>query len=189
MPPAGLLLGLVAAVMVGAWLISGENPLDQLGDILVEFTTTEEHRLSQLEPETQQAARQLVQNMMDKYQIRVRIGQTLRSPAQEKAVIDAGKSGVKTHSWHELGRGLDGYPQRDGVDSSEDQDYRLMHAEAMTLGFHNIAYDGDPMTGPRHYIHNNVGKKIWDGGHLQYPGPYTTIAEAVAAEGSRYGIA
>jgi hypothetical protein len=32
-------------------------------------------------------------------------------------------------------------------------------------------------------------KKIWDGGHLEWRGPYDTIAEAVEAEGAAYGIA
>jgi hypothetical protein len=78
-------------------------------DAFVVLTTTEEYRLSQLEPETQSMVRQLIQELANQG-LQVQVGQTLRTTAQEKAAIDAGRSAVKTASWHQSGRAVDLYP-------------------------------------------------------------------------------
>ncbi len=187
-----IVVGVIIAVVIGVWLVTRDDdtdPIDVIGDALTMLTTTEETRLSELEPETQAAARQLIATMATQG-VRLHVGQTLRSPAQEKAVIVAGASAVKTHSWHELGRAVDMYPD-DGNGSPDYNatnldNYRLMHDDAASLGFKGIAFNDD---GSKHLITNSKGKKIWDGGHLQFQGPYATIAEAVSAEGANFGIA
>lgn len=186
-----IVLGVIIAVIVGVWLVTREddtNPIDELGDELTMLTSSEETRLSQLEPETQAAARQLIANVAAKG-VRLHVGQTLRTTAQEKAVIDAGKSAVKSHSWHEIGRAVDMYPD-DGFGSPDYNPtdlafYHMMTDEAAALGFRSLAFNDD---GSKMLITNSKGKKIWDGGHLEYRAPYGTIAEAVAAEGPAYGI-
>jgi hypothetical protein len=163
--------------------------LDELGDIMVELTTSEESRLSKLEPETQMLVRQLIQNMKDQG-IDVFVGQTLRTSAEEKSVIAAGKSAVKSHSWHELGRAADiypidpntGEPDLNGVNNAL---FGKLAENAQALGLHSLAYNAD---GSRHYLINTKGKPFWDGGHVENHGPYATIADAVAAEGPNFGI-
>ena len=61
-----------------------------------------------------------------------------------------------------------------------------MQQAAVNAGFHQLAYNTDDWS--RHYITNSAGKQIWDGGHMEWHGPYATIADAVAAEGANYGI-
>jgi hypothetical protein len=36
----------------------------------------------------------------------------------------------------------------------------------------------------KHLITNSKGKKIWDGGHVEWRDPYDSIGSAVAAEGT-----
>lgn len=184
--------GIAAGALAWLWLgRDGADPIDVIGDAVAELTSSEETRLAQLQPDARAAALQLIAEMAARG-YRVRIGQTLRSPAQEKAVIDAGRSAVKSHSWHELGRALDAYPEdpatgKDAIGNDADLYlYREMHDAAAAIGFRGIAFNAD---GSKRFITNAQGKKIWDGGHLEWRAPYGTIAEAVAAEGSAYGIA
>jgi hypothetical protein len=183
-----IFLGMVAAIFVGVLLFPEE--IDAIGDALIELTTSEETRLSQLEPATQAAVRLLLQTLNNQGMV-IHVGQTLRSPAAEKAVIAAGKSAVKTHSWHELGRAVDLYPINPDTGAPDLNGARVdlflkMQRQAETLGFRQIAFTPDDT---RHFITNAQGKQIWDGGHMEYRAPYGTIAEAVAAEGAAYGIA
>jgi len=184
----------IAAAVGLAWLIVKRNGpgdvLDEIGDTIVDLTTSEESRLQQLEPGTQTLIRQLIQQLANNG-LDVYVGQTLRTQAQEKQAIDAGKSGVKSHSWHEIGRAVDLYPVdpdtgRADQDGKRDDLFTQMQQSAVAMGLRQIAYDVD--TWQRRYITNAQGKKIWDGGHIEYHGSYATIAEAVAAEGSNYGI-
>jgi hypothetical protein len=153
------------------------------------LTSSEQDRIAALEPGTQAAVVQLVANLAARG-VRVHVGQTLRTPAGEKAVIAAGRSAVTTHSWHEIGRAADIYPLLD--DGSIDWDaenldnYRALAEEAVALGFRSLAFNAD---GSKHLITNSAGKKIWDGGHVEFHGPFATIADAVAAEGAAFGIA
>jgi hypothetical protein len=187
-------LGILGAGGLVAWYLflrhdDGGSVLDQLGDTVNMLTSSEQDRIAALEPGTQAAVVQLVANLAARG-VRVHVGQTLRTPAGEKAVIAAGRSAVTTHSWHEIGRAADIYPLLD--DGSIDWDaenldnYRALAEEAVALGFRSLAFNAD---GSKHLITNSAGKKIWDGGHVEFHGPFATIADAVAAEGAAFGIA
>lgn len=191
--------GMLVAVAIGAYFFrrvteeEEEIPMgifDRVGDFLVRLTTSEESRLSQLETETQEQARALVQRLHDEG-IEVSVGQTFRTPAQEKLLIAAGKTSVNLiHSWHELGRALDIYPTTSAglPDYNPTEEglnvYRRMHAAAEDMGFRSIAFNAD---GSKRLITNAKGKKIWDGGHIEWRHPYDTIAQAIAAEGEDIG--
>jgi hypothetical protein len=190
-----IVAGAIVAVLFGVWFIKretdGESLFDSIGDFIAELTTSEEGRLQKLQPEAQAMFRALINSLEADEGIKVHVGQTLRTPAQEKAVIDAGRSAVKTHSWHELGRAVDLYPINPDTGKADLDGVRVdlflrMHEKAAALGFRGIAFNAD---GSKRFITNNAGKKIWDGGHLEWRGPYDTIAEAVEAEGAAYGIA
>ncbi len=189
---SNILLGLLAAIGLGIWLVErdGKGDLgDQIGDALVTLTTSEEHRLSQLESETQAQVRALVQSLKNDG-LDIFVGSTLRTQAAEKAAIASGHSAVKTHSWHELGRAADLYPVNPDtaapdLEGIRDDLFVQMQQRAVELGFHQIAYNDD---WSRRYITTSKGK-TWDGGHVEWHGPYDTIALAVEAEGAYYGIA
>lgn len=187
-----ILIATGAGIGVVAWWLSRErfDPIDELGDVLVQLTTTDESRLSSMQPDAQAAARQLIAALAADG-IRVKVGQTFRTPAQEKAVIDAGRSAVKTHSWHELGRAMDLYPfnpdtGKPDLDGERVDVFARMHQIAGEMGWRGIAFNSD---GSKRLITNAKGQKIWDGGHLEWRSPYGSIAEAVAAEGAAFGIA
>lgn len=186
----------IAGIAAGAlawWYFGRErfDLIDEIGDALVSLTSTDQGRLAQLGPDTQAAARELIAALAAEG-MRVKVGQTLRTPAQEKAVIDAGRSAIDPddHSWHEIGRAVDLYPF--GPDGAPDLDgiyvdnFRRMHEIAAALGWRGIAFNAD---GSKRFITNRNGKKIWDGGHLEWRQPYASKAEAFAAEGPAYGIA
>jgi hypothetical protein len=169
----------------GAIAYAGNSVVDEF----VVLLTSEESRLSQLEPETQSMVRQLLQNLANQG-MQVHVGNSLRTQAQEKAAIESGHSAVKTHSWHELGRAVDLYPidpdtNQPDMNGSNDALFVQMQQAAVALGFRQIAYDDN---WNRRYITTSAGKKLWDGGHIEWHGPYATIADAVATEGSNYGI-
>jgi 3D (Asp-Asp-Asp) domain-containing protein len=183
-----IFFGMLTAIIAGIMLFPEE--IDAIGDALVELTTSEETRLSQLEPTTQALVRQLIQTLVNQGLV-VHIGQTLRTQAAEKAAIAAGKSAVKTHSWHEIGRAVDMYPINPDTGSPDMDGVRVdlflqMQRTAESYGFRQIAFKDD---NTKRLITNAKGKEIWDGGHMEYRGDYATIAEAVAAEGATYGIA
>jgi hypothetical protein len=187
------IVGAGLAAGATAWWWFGRDRfdlIDEIGDAVTELTSSDESRLAQLQPDAQAAFRQLIAALADQG-VAVHVGQTLRTPAQERAVIDAGRSAVKTHSWHELGRAADLYPidpatGKADLDAERIDLFQQMHATAEGLGFRSIAFNAD---GSKHLITNSAGRKIWDGGHLEWRAPYGTIAEAVAAEGPAYGIA
>lgn len=172
------------------------GPLDTLGDDLVSLTTTDESRLSQLEATTQDQVRGLISDLAAQG-LSVKVGQTLRSPAAEKAAQSSGKSAetditlpsgkVITPSWHLIGRAVDLYPidpatgEADTNGSNVDLFHTMVDA-ATTRGFRSLAFNSD---GSRHYLPTGV----WDGGHLEWRAPYSTLAEAIAAEGPAYGLA
>lgn len=194
---ASLIFGALAAVVAGVYLITRYEEdegiptvIDALGDWVTTLTTSEETRISQLEPETQRQVRMLITTLATEYGIDVHAGQTLRTSAQEKANVDAGKTAASLkYSWHELGRAIDIYPLLDGeidYDAKNLDAYRKLHEVAVNMGFRSLAFNAD---GTKHLITNAKGKKIWDGGHIEWRDPYDTITQAVAAEGAAYGIA
>lgn len=187
-----IFFGLLTAVVVGLMVFPDETAatFNSLGDILYNLTTTEQGRLEQLQPDVQTQLRTLLITLKEQG-IDAHVGQTLRTPSEEKAVIDAGKSAVKSHSWHELGRAVDLYPINPDTGAPDLVGARLdlfqrMHDVAASFGWHGIAFNAD---GSKRFITNAQGKKIWDGGHLEWRAPYGSIAEAVANEGSMFGIA
>lgn len=192
-----IFVGTVAAILVGLWLFSnyeesqGDAQLtDEIKDFFYVLTTSEETRLSQLEPTTQAKVRELLTRLRDEDGIIIYVGQTLRTAAAEKANVDAGKTAAGlVYSWHELGRAVDLYPTVDGApdyNATDLEQFRTMHGMAVEMGFRSLAFNAD---GSKHLITNSKGKKIWDGGHIEWREPFATIAEAVATEGSNYGLA
>lgn len=184
-----LALGGAVALVGGAWWWSeeqGEGLFDMVTDFLSLLTTSEAERMEKLEPETQSRLRDLI-FALGADGIRVYVGQTLRTAAQEKALIEAGRtSATLKHSWHELGRAVDLYPIDPDTGKPDLKGRRVdlfqaMHAKAAELGFRGIAFQADGVT--KRYITNAKGKPVWDGGHLECRGPYETMAQAWAAEG------
>lgn len=192
----GIFLGAFTAIFVGVLLLSkyqeveGEpRAIDSLGDWFVTLTSSEESRLAQLQPEVQDRVRELLSRCRELGVI-VYVGQTLRTSAQEAANIAAGKTSANlVYSWHELGRAVDLYPTVGGApdyDAVNLEQFRVLHGEAVMMGFRSLAFNPD---GSKHLLTNSKGRKIWDGGHVEWREPYATIAEAVSAEGKDYGIA
>lgn len=200
--PGLTFVGLLAGIGLAAWLIKRqeEEPdvslFDQIGDLFVQLTTTEEGRIAKLQPEVQAQLRALLGDLYSAG-VPVEVGATLRTSAREKALIAEGKTSASlTVSWHQLGRAVDMYPiDNDGYVVRELRKDRLevdialfrrMHEIAKANGWRGIAFNDD---GTRHFITNSAGKKVWDGGHIEWRSPYDTIAQAVAAEGAQYGLA
>jgi 3D (Asp-Asp-Asp) domain-containing protein len=165
--------------------------VDKLADAVVTLTSTDEQRLAQLEPVTQAQVRRLIDELAARG-IQVKVGQTLRDSAQERALIEAGRTaGSLKVSWHQLGRAVDLYPidpdtgkwDRDGnrVDL-----FLEMARTAESLGFRQLGFNADDS---KRLITNANGDEIWDGGHIEWRAPYGSITEAVAAEGERFGLA
>jgi len=191
-----MILGLLAGVGFAAWLLQqseGDDMglFDSIGDFLATLTTTEQTRVSQLQPEVQSEFQALLSDWAASG-ITVTVGQTLRTSAQEKALIEKGATAASLKiSWHQLGRAVDVYPV-DPATGAADRDgrntdlFRRMHAIAASRGWRGIAFNAD---GTKKLIANSKGKLVWDGGHLEWRSPYGTIAEAVAAEGGQYGLA
>jgi hypothetical protein len=181
------LAGSAAAVGAAWWYqdTTGVSVIDMATDFLALLTTSETSRMEALEPETQSKLHDLILALGTQDGLRVYVGQTRRTSAQEKANYAAGKTSAHlTHSWHELGRAVDlypinpdtGQPDHDGVRVDL---FRVMHDRAKALGWHGIAFEDD---GRKKILRNALGKAIWDGGHLENRGSYATIAEAWAAE-------
>lgn len=181
------------ALGVGAfWWLHRDEPgelLDKLADAAVALTTTDEQRLAQLEPVTQAQVRALISELAGQG-IGVKVGQTLRSSAQEKALIEAGKtsSSLKV-SWHQLGRAVDLYPlDADGRPDLSGKNLVAIRAIADTaegMGFRQLGFNAD---GTKRIIQSAKGP-IWDSGHIEWRAPYDSIAQAVAAEGEQFGLA
>ncbi len=196
-------LGLtVAAVAIAYWLIEGGADsvgidddssvgydINAAGDALANITTTEEGRLEQLEPETQSLVRQLLDQMASQG-ISVLVGSTGRTIAQEKADVANGKSSKgQTYSWHMIGRAVDLYPINPDTGKPDyagvrNDLYQTLASVATGLGFRSLAYNSD---GSRHYLQTVKGP-TWDGGHVEYHGPYSSLADAIQSEGPAYGI-
>jgi hypothetical protein len=188
-----LWLGAGAAFGLGVfWWRHKDEPgslVDKVADAVVELTSSDESRLSQMQPDAQAQTRALIQQLADQG-IGVHVGQTLRTSAQEKAEVDSGHSSATLKvSWHQLGRAVDLYPLND--DGSADYSgtnldaIRAIANTAEQLGFRQLAFNSD---GSKHIIQSSKGP-IWDSGHIEWRAPYNSISEAVAAEGADYGLA
>ena len=183
-----------AAVAGAAWWSSRDEDggiLETIVDEVTLVTTTETARVIGLQPEVGAQLSRLIAKLAAGG-IDVYVGQTIRTKAQEQANVEGGKTaaGLK-FSWHSLGRAVDLYPI-DPATGKWDRNvnrldlYQAMHAAAKSLGWRGIAFEADGVT--KKYLTNSKGKKIWDGGHLEWRAPHATIVAAVAAEGAVYGI-
>lgn len=154
---------------------------DSVGDQLQLLTTSDTTRIAEMTPDSQDALNQLISDLNDAG-ITVKVGQTLRTTAQEAAVIQQGKSSIKTHSWHEAGRAVDLYPLlpngQPDLDGTQIDVFQQMHAIAQSEGWTSLAFNND---GSKHLLTNAYGKQYWDGGHLEWHGPYTNATDAVNA--------
>ncbi len=183
-----VIIGLIAASIV--FPDSVGYVVNRAIDTFVVLTTSEETRLSKLEPETQAKVRELLARLQSQG-LTVHVGQTFRTSAQEKLVIEQGRSGVKTNSWHESGRAVDLYPidpdtlQPDTEGRRVDL-FRQMQQEAVSMGFGQYAFDTS--TWEKHFITNAQGKKIWDGGHVHWTGGYASASDALGAYLESQGI-
>jgi hypothetical protein len=150
----------------------------------------EQTRFDELQPDVQTQLSALLTDLKSQG-IDAYVGQTLRTQDEEASVIAAGRSAVTTHSWHELGRAVDLYP-RDPITGAGDHTgtnldaIRTIALTAQGRGWRQLGFNDD---GSKRTITTSSGKKIWDSGHIEWRSPYGSIAEAVAAEGSNYGIA
>lgn len=183
--------GLVAAA---AWWSGRDEDggiVDTALDALALLTSSEADRMSKLEPVTREELGTLIATLADAG-LRVFVGQTLRTAAQEKSNVDAGKTAAGlVYSWHELGRAVDLYPVDPDTGKPDYAGRRVdlfiqMHAAAKLLGWRGIAFEPDGVT--KKTITNSKGKPVWDGGHLEWRSPHATIVAAVAAEGAAFGI-
>jgi hypothetical protein len=147
------------------------------------LTKTEWARLQSLEPETRRRVETLL-TLLRNRGIEVSVGSTRRTEAEQQKVIDAEKSAA-TISWHLSGRAVDIYPLIPGTREpdykpSRPDLYRIMHQEWARLGGTGIAYKPYP-DGPNRIITTSKGTKLWDGGHIEYHGPYATASAAYLA--------
>lgn len=180
-----VLLGLAAvATGVGAGLAyihfikpEADDDVPQEGFDVVTTVTA-------LTPDTQYAYAQLEDVMLKKYGIRLRRGQTVRSPAQQAKAVADGASATNI-SWHMVGRAIDAYPidPATGVADMQGRNidlFRKMHREWHALGGLGLAFRPYP-EGELRYINtvkNGVPRKTWDGGHLEFHGEYASAREA-----------
>jgi hypothetical protein len=190
---AFLALGGAAVAGAAYWSSRDEEGgiLETIADEITLATTTETARMTGLQPEVAAQLARLIAKLAAGG-IDVFVGNTVRTKAQEKANVEAGKTsaGLK-YSWHSLGRAVDLYPIDPATGKWDRNAKRLdlfqaMHAAAKSLGWRGLAFEADGVT--KKYLTNSKGKKIWDGGHLEWRAPHATIAAAVAAEGPAYGI-
>jgi hypothetical protein len=182
-----VVLGAIVGLGLALLIISNEDSdvIDEIGDWLATLTTSEQTRLDQLEPGT----RDMVQQLLLASQAAgapLYVGQTRRTPAQEKKLKAAGKTSQSlTVSWHELGRAVDLYPLTSAgspdYDGADLDGFRTFQGIAVSMGFRSLAFNDD---GSKHLITNSKGKKIWDGGHVEWRDPYDSIGAAVASEGT-----
>ncbi len=191
---AALVLGGGAVAVAAIWSEErdGDGSLIDMGlDALSLLTSNEAGRMAKLQPQVQDELNGLILELAQAG-LRVFVGQTLRTAADEKANVEKGATaaGLK-YSWHELGRAVDLYPI-DPATGKPDyagrviEGFQQMHAAAKARGWRGIAFEDDGVT--KKYITNSKGRKVWDGGHIEWRDPHATIAAAVAAEGPAYGI-
>lgn len=168
-----LLFPLLAAVGIGVAIAVAPKSTGKK-----DYTPTmnEAQKLAALQPVARDALGKL-RARLSGLGIKLLIGQTRRTLAEEKANFDKGASATM-NSWHLLGLAVDVYPY--GPDGKPDLAGKYLdlflkiHTEAKAFGFTGIAFNPD---GTRKYITVNKGKpnerKTWDGGHLQYMGGMT----------------
>lgn len=141
--------------------------------------------ISALEPEMYRKYLELERRLAAKG-IKLLRGRTRASQAEGRKNFAEGKSSIASGiSWHLLGRAIDVYPfdpktGKPDMAGKNKELYRLLHREWYALGGHGLAFLPYP-NGPVRYLKGQKGK-YWDGGHLEFHGPYKSLAQAYAAE-------
>ncbi len=165
----------------GRFLIGGAAVLG-IGFLVVP-TVVETYRIMGLEPTTKEKYQQLLA-YLDGIGIKMFTGSTVRSAAAQAAAVASGHS-ANSVSWHESGRAIDAYPIDPATGKPDLAGKRLdlfrqYHKAAVGFGFRSLAFTGDPLTGPKRTIQGTKGP-IWDGGHIEYRGSFTSPVAALEA--------
>lgn len=142
---------------------------------------------ARLEPETLARYLQLKQ-ILAGMGIQLFTGSTRRSEAEQQANVEKGVSSTSI-SWHLVGRAVDAYPidpatGKPDLNGRRGDLFRIMHQQWARLGGRGLAYLPYP-NGPVRQLTNNQGRRYWDGGHLEFHGPFATAAAAYNAERGR----
>lgn len=107
---------------------------------------------------------------------------TYRSPAEQLAKYNQGRSSNKGPSWHSLRRAIDRQLRRIGGEwDAEGKDlgmYRDANFTAEREGFRQLGFNED---GSRRWIKTPKGK-VSDIYHIEFRYPYETLEEALKAE-------
>src|SRR5687767_13793742 len=131
-------------------------------------------KLLSLEPQTRERVKLLLARLQARA-TKLLLGSTRRTEEEQQKALDEDKSGSSI-SWHFTGRAIDVYvydpatgkPDMKGVRQDL---YRIVLQEWAKLGGFGLAFGPYP-DGPVRYITTPSGRKIWDGGHLEFHGPY-----------------
>jgi hypothetical protein len=167
--------------------------------IMRKISETEASRRALLEPDVQQAVDRIRADAAAEG-IETMIGSTRRTADEQAAKVAAGLSATK-NSWHTIGRALEMYVMRRipaptakdpnatklsaDVEGKEIAKYQRLHAIAKRHGGRGIP-GGQPFTatGEKAYITTSAGK-IWDVAHIEFPGGFATVADALKAQQAR----
>jgi hypothetical protein len=172
---------LIVAALVVLLIIGGGVTV-----VALKLSASEEKKLAGLQPHVRRKVEELLRRMAARGH-RVLVGSTLRSDAEQKAIVERGNSAT-SNSWHLVGRAVDLYPY--GPDGKPDMDgrhvslYRALHEESAKLGFQNLAFNDD---GSIRYITTSKGK-VWDAGHVELR-ESLTFAQAVDEYRKSKGVA
>lgn len=180
-----VVFALVALVLVGGGVAV----------VMRKISETEASRRALLEPDVRDAVDRIRADAAAEG-IETMIGSTRRTEDEQAAKVAAGLSATK-NSWHTVGRALELYVMRAiaaptakdpkatklsaDVDGKEVAKYRRLHEIAKRHGGRGIP-NGQPFNaaGEKAYITVN-GKAVWDVAHIEFPGRFKNVPEAVAA--------
>jgi hypothetical protein len=168
-------------LLTGIVLLAG-TVLAGIGGFKLMASISEQRRIDQLTPDTRDAYLTLL-GRLEARGIKVFTGQTRRNRATQERLVKEGKSAT-INSWHLVDRAIDAYPidpatgKPDHAGKNQDL-FRIMHEEWARLGGHGLAFSPYP-GGAVRYINTTKGK-VWDGGHLEFHGPYANAKSAFNA--------
>jgi hypothetical protein len=148
-------------------------------------TDTNVWKIAMLEPETRRRAQALL-DWLAAQGWNPKITSTNRSEEQQAKAVASGKSGTSI-SWHFSGRALDvtltnpvtGKRLDTPTNAEIEAYYRPMHQKWAELGGFGLAFSDYPNGAVRRI--NGTKGPIWDGGHLEFHGPFASAAAAYAA--------
>lgn len=174
---------LIVLLLVAVLLLAG-------GAVAVrKLGLSEESRRQQLLP-TVRTQLDALRAELSKMGIETFVGSTYRSSAQQDEIFEESGTSSTRDSWHELRRAVDLKPidpktgKPDDAGKTWDTLFRTMHEVAKRRGWRGIAFNAD---GSKKLITNSAGKKVWDGGHLEWRDGLTFAqaeAQYVATKGT-----